>query len=181
MRRRLAWSVAAALLAVAVPLSASAEVAEPTLPAIKSAFVFNFIKLVSWPDRRFDSESSPVRVCVVRGDEMLDAMRDSISGKLVGTRPIEVTAVAPDDSFAACHVLYLGVNVANRYGPLMARAAGKGILVVDEGLQFTWPDGMIRLFQEQNRMRFELNLESVERSGLKVDPRLIRLARIATR
>jgi hypothetical protein len=40
---------------------------------------------------------------------------------------------------------------------------------------------MIRLFQEQNRVRFELNLESLERSGLKVDPRLIRLARIATR
>lgn len=39
---------------------------------------------------------------------------------------------------------------------------------------------MIRLFPGQNRMRFELNLESFERSGLKVDPRPIRLARIAT-
>lgn len=181
MSRRAAVLAAALLAAAALPLRAGAEAAAPTLAAIKAAFVYNFVKLVSWPDRRFDSDSAPVRVCVVRGDEMLEALRQSISGKLVGTHPVEVSAVSAEDSFADCHVLYLGAVLAGRYAPLEGRAAGKGVLVIDEGLQFTWPDGMIRLFQEQNRMRFELNLEAVERSGLRLDPRLIRLARIATR
>ena len=85
-----------------------------------------------------------------------------------------------EDSLASCHVLYLGGRSSARNATLMAKVSGKGVLLVDEGPRFSWPDGMIRLFQEQNRMRFELNLESLERSGLKVDPRLIRLARIAT-
>lgn len=81
---------------------------------------------------------------------------------------------------AGCHVLYLGARSAAHNAALMARVRGKGVLIVDDRAPFSWPDGMIRLFPGQNRMRFELNLESFERSGLKVDPRPIRLARIAT-
>jgi hypothetical protein len=177
-RSRLAGAVLGALaLGLALPANTSVE---SSLPSVKAAFVFNFIKLVSWPERRFDAERSPVKVCVLRGDDMLDILRQSISGKLSGTHPIEVTVVGGEDNLSACHVLYLGTQASGRYAALMSRVSGKGVLLVDEGDQFTWPDGMIRLFLEQNRVRFELNLESLERAGLKVDPRLIRLARIAT-
>jgi hypothetical protein len=177
LRRAATAALAAALLLVpALPAGSSTDT---SLPQVKAAFVFNFIKLVSWPDRRFDDANAPVRVCVTRGDEMLEPLRQSISGKLVGSHPIEV--VQADENLAPCHVLYLGRQASERYAALMASVSGKAVLLVDEGNAFTWPDGMIRLFLEQSRVRFELNLEAVERSGLKVDPRLIRLARIATR
>lgn len=176
MTRAAAW-LAAALLALAPGLAAPAE--SSTLPAVKAAFVFNFIKLVSWPESRLPDGAAPVQVCALRGDEMEAALRHALTGKLAGNHPIQVATVEPSDNLSACHVLYLGAG--NVRTALMARVSGKGILLIDEGSEFSWPDGMIRLFQEQNRMRFELNLESLERSGLKVDPRLIRLARIAAR
>lgn len=168
----------AALLLAAAPARAAADA---SLPSVKAAFVFNFIKLVSWPERRFDSDSAPIQVCVLRGDSMEPALRQSLGGKMAGARPVEVAAVSGDDNLSGCHVLYLGSQASVRYAVLMTRVAGKGVLLIDEGEQFTWPDGMIRLFLEQSRVRFELNLDSVERAGLKVDPRLIRLARIASR
>ena len=160
---------------------ALAGAAESSAPAVKAAFVYNFVKLVSWPEARLPAGNAPVQVCVIKGDEMEEALRQALAGKLAGTHPIQVAPVAADESFAACQVLYLGSRTASRNATLRTRAAGKGVLLIDEGPRFTWPDGMIRLFQEQNRMRFELNLESFERAGLKVDPRLIRLARIAQR
>ena len=169
-----------ALLALAFALvPALATPAESSLPAVKAAFVFNFIKLVSWPEARLPPGNSAVQVCALRGDEMEPALRQALTGKLAGSHPIQVATMDAADNLASCHVLYLGT--AGSRAALMAKVSGKGVLLVDEGAQFTWPDGMIRLFQEQNRMRFELNLEALERSGLKVDPRLIRLARIATR
>ena len=172
-----------ALLALGLALALApgpAATAESSLTAVKAAFVFNFIKLVSWPEARLASGNAPVLVCALRGDEMEPALRQALTGKLAGSHPIEVETKDPGDNLTSCHVLYLGSGVGSR-AALMSKVAGKGVLLVDEGLQFTWPDGMIRLFQEQNRMRFELNLEAFERSSLKVDPRLIRLARIATR
>jgi hypothetical protein len=170
------WLLLALLLA---PGSLTAA-AETSLPSVKAAFVFNFIKLVSWPETRLPSGGAAVQVCVIKGDEMEGALRQALQGKLAGAHPIQVVPMDADANLAACHVLYLGGRSATRNATLMSKVSGKGILLVDEGPRFTWPDGMIRLFQEQNRMRFELNLESLERSGLKVDPRLIRLARIAT-
>lgn len=170
------WLLLALLLAPG-PLAAAAE---SSLPSVKAAFVFNFIKLVSWPEARLPSGSGIVQVCVIRGDEMEAALRQALQGKLAGTHPIQVVSLGAEDNLAPCHVLYLGGRSTARNAALMARVSGKGVLLVDEGPRFSWPDGMIRLFQEQNRMRFELNLEAFERSGLKVDPRLIRLARIAT-
>lgn len=173
-------ALTALLLAAATPVQAQAA-ADASLPSVKAAFVFNFIKLVSWPERRFESDSAPVQVCVLRGDSMEPALRQSLGGKMAGARPVEVSTVGSDDNLSGCHVLYLGSQASVRYTALMTRVAGKGVLLIDEGEQFTWPDGMIRLFLEQSRVRFELNLDSVERAGLKVDPRLIRLARIASR
>lgn len=167
---------AAALVAA---LSAPPAVAAGTsLPAVKAAFLFNFIKLVDWPKERFAGDSAPLRICVLREDEMLHALRTSISGKLAGTHPIEIAEVFGDENLAVCHVLFLGDEAAERYVVLMKRVANKGVLVVDEGSQFTLPDGMIRLFLEQSRVRFELNLGAMERGGLRVDPRLVRLARL---
>jgi hypothetical protein len=168
-----------AALALAAPAARAQGVAD--LPAVKAAFVYNFIKLVTWPDNRFSSPAAPLQVCVLSEDPMEPALARSLGGKLVGSHVLEVTTLGPDGDVLQCHVLYLGSHALGRHESLMARAGGKGVLLVDEGPNFSWPDGMIRLFIEQNRVRFELNLESLERSGLRVDPRLIRLARIATR
>ena len=170
---------AAVLAALLFGLAPALAGAESSVPAVKAAFVYNFIKLVSWPEQRLAAGSGPVQVCVIKGDEMEPALRQTLAGKVAGTHPIQVATIKEDDNLAQCHVLYLGARGNARNAALMAKVSGRGVLLVDEGSRFTWPDGMIRLFQEQNRMRFELNLESLERSGLKVDPRLIRLARIA--
>lgn len=166
-----------ALLAAA---SGPAWAADLSLPSVKAAFAYNFIKLTAWPDARFVNSNAPLQVCVIKGDLMEEPLRHSLGGKPAGARTVTVQTVGPDDSFSSCRVLYLGTMPIPRYTTLMARAVGKGVLLIDEGSQFSWPDGMIRLYTEQGRMRFELNLEAIERAGLKVDPRLIRLAHIAT-
>lgn len=170
-----------AAVAIALLLAGGLAQADTGLAAVKSAFVFNFIKLVSWDAERLPQPSTPINVCVLGGDPIEDPMKLTLANKAVAQHPLASLTVNADDSFTACHVLYLGPQAAPRYSALMARAAGKGVLVIDEGPQFSWPDGMIRLFLEQNRVRFEINLESMERAGIHADPRLIRLARIATR
>lgn len=176
--------VALFALAGLCPPAVAAQDAPPpaTLPAVKAAFVYNFIKLVTWPEARLAAGEAPIAVCLVDGEAMDEALRLALDGKSVEGHPVRVERLAAaGDELAGCHVLYLDAAHQSRYPALMAKAAGKGVLVVDEGSNFTWPDGMIRLFADQGRVRFELNLQAVERAGLKIDPRLIRLARIATR
>lgn len=177
----------AAILALALIVTATlaalpasrAHAQEASADAVKAAFVFNFAKLVAWPAGRFEKEDSPLHVCLLPDDPMKSALSSALEGKLVGDRPVVVESAASDE-LKQCHVVFLGSTLERQYAEAMARARGAGVLIIDEGRAFAWPNGMIRLFTEDGRIRFELNVAAVEQAGLKVDPRMIRLARIAT-
>lgn len=176
----LAAGLLLALLAEAAPAQPDDETEK--LAAVKAAFVYNFIKLVGWPQARLDGALAPIHVCVIQGDAMDESLRHSLQHKTFDGHALQVLPLplAAAD-LLDCHVLYLGAAQQPQYAALMARAVERGVLVIDEGASFSWPDGMIRLFLDQGRVHFELNPQAVERAGLKLDPRLIRLARIATR
>lgn len=171
--------LALAVLAAALP----AQAADNGLTPLRAGFLVNFAKLASWPDNRFDSTTTPLRLCIVAETPSFEAIRSLVSGKAVGSRNLEAVSISDARSArtSGCHLAYLGPEKQARYAELVPLLAASGALVVDEGSRFTWPDGMIRLFVEDGRMRFEINLDAIEKAGLKIDPRLIRLARVATR
>lgn len=181
---RLSQRLLPALAALGLLLgSLPAQAQSADLGALRAGFLLNFAKLASWPEARFAAADAPLRLCLLADDASLDALSKSLSGKPVGSHALELVPVSNAAAIRAgnCHLAYLGPEAQPRYGELMAALAASGALIVDEGSRFSWPDGMIRLFVEDGRMRFELNLDAVEKAGLKIDPRLIRLARLAAR
>ena len=59
----------------------------------------------------------------------------------------------------------------------MATAVGHAILTVGESEGFAQEGGMIGFSLEENKIRFEINLEAVERANLRVSARLLALAK----
>lgn len=173
----------AACAAMALLLAFTAQAQTGDLSALRAGFLINFAKLSSWPETRFETPESPVRLCLHETDSGTQVLSQALSGKAIGSRALQVILISDLKSVKGgnCHVAYLSPDLQIQFNELIPALATTGTLVVDEGSRFTWPDGMIRLFVEDGRMRFELNLSAVEKAGLKIDPRLIRLARLATR
>ena len=105
------------------------------------------------------------------------------------TRDYRARTNEPDEVFDAdrlvaeaegCDLLFIGTAHSAQRAQWLDRLANSPVLVVDEGAEFAWPNGMIRLHAEGARFRFEVNPTAIERAGLKLDPRLLRLADIAT-
>ncbi len=59
----------------------------------------------------------------------------------------------------------------------LARLKGTPVLTVGETEQFVKENGMIGFCLEDNKIRFEINLESAERAKLKISARLLALAK----
>jgi hypothetical protein len=51
------------------------------------------------------------------------------------------------------------------------------VLTVGEHERFLDQGGVMRLFLEDNRVRFSVNQQSADRAGLQISSRLLRLAR----
>jgi hypothetical protein len=148
--------------------------------AIRTAFVFNFIKLISWPESAFANKAGAYVICVPAQDPVLADLQSGLAKKQIEGRALDVRGIDQPNALPTCHVLYLGVQSRSLAASWMKQAALDPVLIVDEGERFSFPYGMIRLFSEGGRYRYELNVGALEAARLQADPNLIRLARIAT-
>ena len=144
---------------------------------IKAAFLSSFAKFVAWPESVFENDRSPIVIAVVGEDPFKSAL-DGLRGKAVGRRTIEVRRVErPKDALGA-HLVFIAERETERLADILQAFEAAPVLTVGEAKEFTRLGGIVRFYQERNRIRFEINPDAAERVGLKLSSQLLKLARI---
>jgi hypothetical protein len=144
---------------------------------VTAAVLFNFVKFVEWPVDAFHESSSPLALCVLGDDAIADSLDAVVQGEKLNGRPLVVRRLSDARPVRECHVVFIGPLETGRLPDVLGRLAASNVLTVGEGDRFLDQGGMIRLFLEQNRLRFDVNLDAAERSHLKLSSKLLRLAR----
>ena len=161
----------------AVPAAATENVLEA---AVKATFLWKFVPFVDWPTASFDSASAPVRICVV-GDDPFGAVLDqAVAGQRVGERPIDVQRLPALSEGALCHVLYAAGSAAEPVERILGQARGRPILTVTDAARGpaagVAPAGMIHFVLNDGKVRFTIDNEAAEKSGLSISSKLLHLA-----
>ena len=159
-------------LAGAAPAAAQPEMGES---AVKAAFLYNFTKFVDWPGNAFEGTISPFRVCVFADAAFRRDLEAMLACESVGARPVVVSA-APRE-VRGCHVAYFGRDGEERGRQLLPSLRQVPVLTVGEGSRFLEQGGLIAFALEQNRVRFDVNKAALDRTGLVVSSKLLRVAR----
>jgi hypothetical protein len=176
------WRTAATLLAVlcSVGLAAGTRGAEEPVAKehqIKAAFIFNFLKFAEWPEKKFADASDPIVIGVVAEGPICSALEAAVKGRKINGRDIVVKVHKSGGRLDAVHLLCLaGVSDA-RVTEHLAAARDRNVLTVGDSEHFARAGGMIIFVPEGDKMRFEINIEAVERDGLKISAQLQKLAK----
>jgi hypothetical protein len=143
---------------------------------VKSAFLFNFARFVSWPPGKLAASSSIV-FCLLQHDEMAPALEEALAGKSIDEHPLVLRRVGRAEDFRGCHVAYLGALDAAHLPAALAGLGGSGVLTVYEadGVQH---DGVVRFYLDERKVRFEINAAAAEREGLQLSSRLLGVASV---
>ncbi len=151
---------------------------DPKAAAVKAAFVYNFAKFATWPARRFLAPSDPLVLCVRRNDLDWHALRP-LTEKQIGDHPVRMRVVDADAPIDACHIFF-STEFASPASlrDALATARRYAVLMVSDMPGFATAGGHIGLVQDQNRLRFQVNLDSVTRTGVKLSSKLLQLAEI---
>ena len=144
---------------------------------VKAAFLFHFTQLVNWPPNALRKSDSFVWLCTFGEDPFRGALETTVNGKPVGLRVLRIRHVTQVQELTGCHVLFVGKNANLRIPGLLAGLHNAPVLTVGETDDFLRAGGMIRLFLEENKVRFEINREAAEAAGLKISSRLLLLAK----
>lgn len=164
------------LALVWVVLCATVATSQTALPdyEIKAAFLYHFTQFIEWPSQNTDR----LFVICVAGDPALSASLDElIRGKYVGERAIRVKQIKQPGDTHACHLVFLGSSLNAKAPTYLAAVHALEVLTVGEEPGFRDHGGMIELFQQDNRMRFDINEQALRGAHLRASSRLLRLAR----
>jgi hypothetical protein len=170
--RRLLLVRAAIAVTLLVPCVASAQ--DVTAPALKAAFIYNFVKFTEWPAPL--PLSDPFVICVTGDDAVAKALERLVKGRQFADRPILVAQADGSRSKGPCHVLYVSGATATDAVRMVAGLRDSPVLTISDIVGFTDTGGIAQFFVEDGRLRFIIKVEAVERSGLKMSSRLLTLA-----
>lgn len=162
------------LAALALPLAAAAPAADPLTLAeydIKAGFIYNFVKLVKWPD------AAPQLVLCVIGMNPFGTA-SAIDGKPVGGRTLMLRSVPAGAPPADCGIVFVPAPEAARAPALLAALRERPVLTIGESENFAHRGGVINFYREEDKVRFEINVDAARRARLQISSRLLKLARI---
>ena len=143
---------------------------------IKAAFLYNFTKYIEWPAAAFHGPSEPFRMCVLADDAFTRSVAAIVDGEQVLGRPLLLVVPRRGD-LPRCQILFIGHQAAARTGALIPAVAGRPVLTVGEVPGFLDQGGVVAFDLDNNRVRFDLNLDAAFRCGLTVNSKLVRVAR----
>jgi len=166
-----------ALILMAHAPSASTQVAQPPSEAeIRAAFILNFAKFTEWPAEVFADAETPLTVGFVGADDARTAFAALSTGKEINGRKIVVLQLDSVLKARQCQILFFRKSNGDFAVGALEVANVSRTLTIGEAENFLTRGGMIRLFVDDNRMRFDVNVGAATRSKIRLSSKLLALA-----
>jgi uncharacterized protein DUF4154 len=147
---------------------------------VKAAFLYKFAGYVEWPTKAFARPETPVTIGVIGAEPLATELAQAVTGRTVNDRPVTVKRLRAGESLAGLHVLFIGRAENARLDQLAQSAQPRSILTVTESDGALARGSVINFVLSDGRVRFEIALDSAEKSGLKLSSRLLAVAQQVT-
>jgi hypothetical protein len=161
-----------------LPAYAPAQSDESAEYKVKLAFLYNFAQFIEWPSDAFQGPAAPLVLCVAGQNPFQGEIEHGLRGRRVAGHPIEIRKLNPNDDPRACHIVFVRASEKKVAEKIVAALKQSSTLTVGESKGFADLGGLINLTLDQNKMRFEINLDAAGQSRLKISSKLLALAKI---
>ncbi len=132
--------------------------------------VQTLIDYTRWPQR-----PGPLELCTAGSAIFADRLGEI---RLADGRPVRLHRLGPDfDKVGRCAVVYIGQLLPHAQDRLAAVLRGRSVLTIVEADPQCRGEAMFCLLTGPAGAGFTLDIDAVARSELRIDPRLLRLAR----
>ena len=134
--------------------------------------VLGILSYARWP-----VEPAQLRLCIVGPTEYTD---DLVKGTTQATgRPVAVRRLLADNPaiVSECDAVYIGKLTADERSRLFTSLIGHPVLSISEGGDQCTVGSLFCLRVGDEQVSFEVNLDSVARSGVRIHPSVLQLSR----
>jgi hypothetical protein len=174
-RRRLRAPALLSMVAIALLFVSGSVRAQGSVADIKAEMLFNIAKFVSWPPA---TAGGQMTFTILGEDDLAAVLASTLSTKSINGRKVFVRFVRRVSDARDSQILFVAGSEASRIPEVLEALRGLPVLTVADVPGFTAMGGMVDFVQENEKVRFEINPSSAERSQLKISARVLALAKI---
>ena len=143
---------------------------------VKSAYLYNFMRLVDWPADSFNKPDSPITTCIL-GDDPFGSTLDGIKKKTSQGRLLSIVNLSEINEVTDnCQLLFISSSEEPRFETIFSQTGTSPILTVGELDGFIQQGGIIEFVMEADKVRFKINLKRANQAGMKINDRLLKIA-----
>ena len=170
-RTRCVALIVAALLGTTSVAAAPSDSRTASENQVKAGFLFNFARFVEWPVKT----SGPLIIGVVGDERFVKALEQVLRDRTVEGRPVMARHLRDGNDPSPCDLLFIPSSWRGRAADVLQGTRGP-ILTVGESVQFLRDGGIVRLYVEDSRIKFQISRENATTAGLKISSHLLNLA-----
>jgi len=145
---------------------------------LKAAFLVNFGKFIDWPEAEFSSSNVPFVIGVIGADPFGDDLDEAIKGKSIRAHPIVARRISSGGDTSGLELAFIGSSEKTRLAETLRRLNASSAVSVSDIDRFCEAGGIIAFVVDNNRIRFEVNVDAAQKRNLKISSKLLSLALI---
>jgi hypothetical protein len=172
--RHIVSAVVVLALIVGVAVARGEQAAEYQ---VKAEFLERFTRFIDWPS---GGEGHGNFLIGVIGDNPFnnDYLEQIAKNRRIKGRHVEIRRLTEPAQAEGCQIVFICASERDRLRRILSHTESKPILTIGDTAGFAAAGVLINFYTSGETVRFEMNETAIERSGLKVSSRLLKLARL---
>ncbi len=161
------------LLAIIIVLigSSSAFSKENTPYRIQALFLYNFTKHITW-----DVNKKSNFIIGVTGDsQTISELQKNLKDKFVWGNKIELVTINSPADLDNCHTIFIAKSCKKKILDVIKASDFSNKLIVTEN-NYASKQACIQFFYQDSKLKFRINEDKIEESGLFVSEQLLSMA-----
>jgi hypothetical protein len=146
---------------------------------MKAGFIERFTRFIDWPSETTMADSTKPFIISVIGKNPFDEKLDQFFHTTkIKNRQVHIRYISELDEIQDSHVLFIAQSEQKQLSDIISQVQEKPILTISDTNGFGEKGVLINFFIEQDKIRFEINKNAVQKSGLQVSYLLLNVAKI---
>jgi hypothetical protein len=148
---------------------------------VKAAYLFNFGKFVTWPDKGVAGNTGSFEICVLGEDPFGVVLDSTLTGATISGKGVAAKRITKPQEVDSCRILFISSSEGAHLPEVLGALDKASVLTVSDIPQFSQRGGMIEFVLDGGRVRFAVNLSNAEGVGLNLSSELLKVAVKVTR
>lgn len=140
---------------------------------LKTLYMFNFARFVQWPETKNNLKT--FQFCTYPQNPLGDTFHQ-LQQRTIKDKPVQIKELKSVNEIKYCHAVFIGLDPGADLKKVAVIAKKHHVLTISDQNEFVNKGGMIQMFIEKGKIRFNINFDTSQGASLQIDSKLLKLA-----